>query len=206
MLIFECFNDKSKYISPIDEIKIYHETIKLIDIWKNTVLKNSNKRITELPSDHQKILSNIIPYLKIKFRDDKIIGPQVDRQLVSVLLWSSSVVFQNKKIVDEIFAKTKNSVSQYFHQDLIIKSYLYLKETNLAISVINHLFDKDHSAYYYTILNFNFSKISDQKFEQTLLDIKERAIVKLLSRGEKVNLQNVSYDDLLKLIKLTNEQ
>ncbi|MNY30394.1 hypothetical protein D3C86_1645010 [compost metagenome] len=83
---------------------------------------------------------------------------------------------------------------------------MHLKETDLAIKVVNYLFNKDHTAYYYAILNLNFSKIADQKFEDALLEIKDKAVIKLLSKGEQVNLQNVSYNDLLNLIKSVNEQ
>lgn len=200
MLTIKMFNDKSQYISPIDEIKIYHETNKLMIIWKDIILKNSDKRITQLTSGHQNILFNIIPYLNINFKKDKIIGPQLDRLVVNIILWSSSKVFKNKKVIDEIYLKTKNAVSQYFHHDILVKAYVCINEMDRAIEIVKQMYEKNHIAYYYAILKYDVSKFNDSVFKSELLKIKRECIIELLSMNEKVDLTGVSYFELLDII------
>ncbi|MDF2533858.1 MAG: hypothetical protein K0R18_15 [Bacillales bacterium] len=209
VLTLECFNDRKRYISPEDEIKIYYETNELMNIWKDIVFKNSNQRITELSSSHQKIISNIIPYLEISFQNEKNIGPQLDKLIVRVILWSASCIFptQNKKrLIDEIFAKTKTSIFQYFHHEMLVKAYLGVKDVESAINVIKHMFDKDHTAFYFAILKYNPSKFINKEFSKSLENYRNRSSVKLLAKGEKVDLNDVSYSDLLEIIYKVQEQ
>lgn len=132
MLIIECFYNRQRYISPEEEITIYYEVHNLMKIWKNIILKYSNNRITDLSPENQEILRNIIPYLKnLNFNEEKSIAIQLDRIIISIILWGASNFFTQKDVVDEIFKKTKSSMFQYFHYDLIIKAYLKLNSTEV---------------------------------------------------------------------------
>lgn len=204
MLIIECFYNRQRYISPEEEIIIYYEVHNLMKIWKNIILKYSNNRITDLSPENQEILRNIIPYLKnLNFNEEKSIAIQLDRIIISIILWGASNFFTQKDVVDEIFKKTKSSMFQYFHYDLIIKAYLKLNLSDKAIEVIKYMFEKDHIAYLYAITKYKTEHFKNKKFLKKLSEYKRKAILKLLSKGEKVDLLNVSYTDLVNIVNQT---
>lgn len=201
MFTINSFYNKEKYISPEDEIKIYYEVFELMKIWKNIILVHSNDRITDLSRENQEILSNIIPYLEnIKLNNTKAFAPQLDKQIVRIMLWGASSFLPNQSIVDEVYKKTKSSMFQYFHHDLLINAYLKLNKANEALQIIKYMFEKDHSAYFYAISKYDVANYTNKEFIEGLKEYKSKIDVKLLSKGETVNLSDVSFYDLLELV------
>lgn len=206
MLLLESFYDKQNYVSPEDEIKIYYETRELLKIWKDIILTHSNDRITDLTRDKQEIISNIIPYLKnITLSDKTGIAPQLDREIVKIILWGASNFLSQKPIIDEIYKKTRSSMFQYFHHDLLVSAYLKINEIDSAIEVIKHMLQKDHTAYFFAILKYDETKFKNIKFETALLENKKLATIKLLAKGESVTLNDISFDELLQMIEKVKE-
>lgn len=200
MLIIDLFHNKERYISPEDELEIYSEVSELLAIWKEIIVKNSNNRITDLTPEYQEKLSNIISNI-----DKKIYLSQLDRKFIEIILWGASNFFHQKQIIDEIYKKTKNAVFQYFHHDLIILAYLKVKDSESAINVIKNMYDKNHVSYFYTILKYDASKFEDKKFAIKLTEYQEKIIIKLLAKGETVDLKNVNFTKLLEIIEKVKE-
>lgn len=205
VLILESFYNKKRYISPEEEIQIYYETNELLKIWKDIILNHSNDRITDLTRDKQEIINRIIPYLYLnngkKFNSNKGLAPQLDRKIIEIILWGSSNFVSQSVIIDEIFRKTKSSMFQYFHHDLIVNAYLRIRSTKSALNVIDSMIKKSHTAYYYAVLQYDLSAFSNKEFVDELNKYQQQAVVKLLSRGESVSLNNVSFNDLIQLVK-----
>ncbi|AEO93520.1 gp261 [Bacillus phage G] len=201
MLLLESFYNREKYISPEEEIKIYYETKDLFRIWKEIIIYHSNSRITDLSREKQDVLNQIIHNLQNFIFNPNQSLSQLDRIIMVITLWGASSALPQKEIIDEVFSKTKNSLIQYFHHDLLINAYLKVGDANSAIKVIKHMFDKNHSAYFYAIMKYDVSKISNFEFNKMLTNYQQQITIKLLARGEKVNLNNVSYTDLLQLLE-----
>lgn len=205
MFIVKAFYNKKLYISPEDEIKLYHEVHELMKIWK-IILSESNRRFTELSSDDKQILSNIIPHLdNYNFNDKKNIGPQLDKKIIEIILWAASNFIQQQSVVDEIYKKTRSSMFGYFYHDLLIDAYLNLNKPKEALDVIKYMFDKKHQAYFYAISNYDSRKFTNKEFIDGLDKYKNRIKIQLLANGEKVNLENISFSDLVELIQEVKE-
>lgn len=203
MLLIKSFYNKGGYISPEDELIIYDEVTSLFHFWRYTLIKNSGKKYEELNAVERQDLDSITKHLTdFNFKKDKSIGMQLDKVVVEIIIWGSTVL-KEKTILDQIYAKTKKSMFNYFHHELLVDGYLKIGEEKNAIDIIDLIFNKDHIAYLYALLKYDEKKyIKYSSFFKQLVMYKLKVKAKALSIGERVDLENVSFEDLLDLVEL----
>lgn len=203
MVLIKSFYNKGGYISPEDELIIYEEVTSLFLFWRDVLVKNSSKKYAELNDNEKQKLVSVVNQLQcFNFKKDQSIGMQLDRVIVEILVWGS-VISKKKSILDQIYAKTKSSMFNYFHHELLVDGYLKIGEETKAIDIITLIFNKEHIAYVYVLLKYDEEKyIKYSSFFNQLVNYKSKVKAKALSQGERVDLKNVSFKDLLELVEL----
>lgn len=200
MLVVKKFADKD-YVSPEDKVKMYHEIPGLINFWIQVVLQYSNSTYDQLPENLKKSVTNFLYFSRFLIDKNKTIGPQIDKRVIENILWAA-VECNRYSTVDQIYEKTKHSIFNYFHYELIIDAYLKLDKQATAIQVIDFLFKKGSTGCMYAIRRYPESEDKNHvEFNQALKDYKDKAVFELLSRGEKVTLFEVTLGDLIKLVQ-----
>lgn len=197
MLLLKKYNN-NEYISPEDKVIMYHEIPSLYKFWTEVIHKFSNYFPNQIPDYVFNQLNLFTSELKINILNNKQMGPQFDKKVVNVLLWGA-VQCNRISVIDQIFQKTKYSVSDYFHHESIVNAYIKVKKYDSAIKVIDFLYKKNHKAYMFSILKYKQNE--NEKFNLALKEYKYKANIKLLSLGEEVNLKNVAFDDLVKIVE-----
>lgn len=196
LLIDKFINQSNTYISPEEELEIYIQIQSTIDFWLY-ILKYSDKKINELSSKEQKIIYEFSEKARIKLNTDLSIGIQLDKKIVEIILWGS-IVSYNLSSVNTIYYKTKSS-NKYFYYDLLIDAYLKLEDQDKAIEIIESMYSKDVTAQFYSLLKIK-NKKEYIEFNNKLKELKKLSIINLLSKGERVDLINVSLQNLYQII------
>lgn len=207
MLLIKKFYEKGEYISPEDELMIYKDVTSLFLFWRDVVVKQSSEKLMFLNDSDKQTLFSIVNQLRdIHFNKEKTIGLQLDKRIVEILIWGS-VISNRGSILEDIFNKTKNSIINYFHHELLVEGFLKLGLEEKAVEVIDLLFSKDHSAYMHAIL-FRYNKdkyIKYPIFSKKLVEYSVGSKAKILAKGERVDLKNISFDELLELVNQTKK-
>ena len=205
-LYFDKLSNKQTYISPEDECEIFYDVDKLLKVWSNVVVKNCDKSFSELHKNEQIALRDIARH-KPGFRimESANVGPNFDKMIVSIILWGSTLFFKQTNAINHIYKSTKNSNPEYFHHEILVKAYLKIGDSKKALEIIDFLFNKNHVAYYYLILNYNI-KTENKDFISGMKKYRFLSQASLLSLGESVNLQNINYNELLELMSVVKEK
>jgi disulfide oxidoreductase YuzD len=184
-----------------------HEVQYLYGIWKDIIIRFSDKKIDELRPYLQEVLRKLISQLQstiLRFIPTKSLGSQLDEPIVKLILVGCSVT-SDVPTIDKIYERTKAAMSRYFYDRAIVSAYLNIGEFDKAQKVLQCLLDKNHISYWYRILHYeedNYrSKDWLRDFVDFLVYVKRKAKIKLLASGEKLNIGEVSYNDLLEIIE-----
>lgn len=162
----------------------------LIAIWKDIILKNSDKKMSELKDNQKNALIQFKNEFNINMSNSISVG-KLDIHVVKYILFIA-VKLKKPDIVDNVFKRTKSAAKampQYFYPTQIIEAYIGLLEIDKAKSILDFVAQLEYKSYWYTITYINKEYYKNYpEFFKALKQAQYECFAKLIHSGEIINI------------------
>lgn len=181
--------NNQEYINVDDMIVLEDRFNFILAVWKDIILKNSDKKIFELKDNQINALMEYSNQFKIKLTKSTSVS-KLDSNIVKNLLLIATKL-KRTSTIDYIFKRTKSAAKampQYFYPINIINAYINLLEIDKAINVLEFVYLINHKSYWYKLIDINIDEYSNYpEFYKKLKEIRYKSIANLLKSGEIIN-------------------